>query len=445
MKRLTLIAVALSFFVMPSAASALPVYSVTASYGCDTCHVEPLGWANPDLSERRCTMDCVACHVSPAGGGLRTADGQYFGKEVLPMFGTRPSSFADPEEYRPEGYPKKGTYSLFDGFSGWWPGKTPHTEIEDRYGNIDPKPKWDVGGDFRVAFLQQSTETTSESFVFPMQVDIYALNESVRDLQVYINAGLQGRKNTDELGEVDTDEYFVIRELFVKKRFDYYNSYLRFGRIIPRFGWRTPDHTAFIRNDFGFNQYYQGFGVDGGFNPNYFYIDGSFYAQGLTAWPGDRLQRGFGSTFNVGWRDLGWQIGSSFNYTGLKSGFKQAVAGVNWGVSLYPVGYYGELDYRRSIPALEGAEQADGLYAFHEVNWRVIQGLYGKIKYDWADPNLAVVEDHKHRLTAGVDVHPYTFTNLQALYRLNYGAVNPIGSFGDSVSQELLIQGHVWF
>jgi hypothetical protein len=428
----------------PGLADAIPMYSVTASYACDTCHVEPLGWANPDLSERRCTMDCVGCHVSPAGGGLRTADGQYFGKEVLPMFGTRPSSFGNPEKYRPKGFPKKGTYSLFDGFAGWWPGKTPHTTIDDRYGNIDPKPKWDVGGDFRAAFLQQSTEIGTDNFVFPMQADLYVLNESVEDLQVYVNAGLQGRKDMSSAGDVALEEYFIVREAFIKKRFQYYNSYLRFGRIIPRFGWRTPDHTAFIRNDFGFNQNFQGFGVDGGFNPNYFYIDASAYAQGLAAWPGDRMPRGFGSTLNIGWRDLGWQIGSSFNYTALDSGDAQAIAGINWGLNLYPVGYYGEIDYRRQMFAGD-LESEDELFAFHEIAALVTRGIYARFKYDWADSNLARANDHKHRLTLAADVHPYTFTHIEAAYRLNYGPVNPITNLTDSAAQEILLIGHVWF
>ena len=91
---------------------ALPIYAITSAAACDTCHIEPLGWANPDVSARRCTLDCVGCHYSPAGGGLRTPDGQFYGKEVLPMYGERPSAFANPGKYRPKGFPKKGIYKF---------------------------------------------------------------------------------------------------------------------------------------------------------------------------------------------------------------------------------------------------------------------------------------------------------------------------------------------
>lgn len=458
LRKLLIFAAALfAVWLGSSAATALPIYSVVATRSCDTCHVEPLGWANPDLSERRCTVDCVGCHVSSAGGGMRLADGLYYGKEVLPMFGTRPSSFADPEKYRPKGFPKKGKYKLGEGFSGWWPGKTPHTDIDDRYGNIEPHPKWRLGGDFRAALLQQSSESLSDTFVFPMQADLYLLNESVEDLWLYVSGGLQGYKNTDTYGAEGTEakDYFTIRELFLKYRIPYYNSYFRMGRFIPRYGWRTSDHTAFTRADLGFDQYYQAWGGDIGINPNYFYADASFYFQGLEAWPGERMRRGVGTTANIGWRDLGWQIGASFHYADLEGqpleeengddGPRQTTAGINWGVNYHPLGYYGELDLRRIVLPGSEREPNTGLYALHELNYELTTGLYGKLKYDYGDSSLKFADTSKHRITIGFDLHPYTYIHLEALYRLNYAAVNPFTQIIPSSVNEFLLITHVWF
>lgn len=436
---------------------ALPIYSVTASSSCDTCHIEPLGWANPDMSDRRCTVDCVGCHVSSAGGGMRLADGLFYGKEVLPIWGTRPSSFADPEQYRPRGFPKKGGYSLGEGFSGWWPGKIPHTEIEERYGNIKPHPKWRIGGDFRAALLSQSFRAAEgQTSFFPMQADLYLLNESVRDLWLYVSGGLQGYRDTGVYGAdtTEAEDYFTIRELFMKYRLPRYNAWARVGRFIPRYGWRTSDHTAFSRVDLGFDQFFQAFGADVGINPNYFYADLSGYFQGLAAWPGERMPRGVGSTLNVGWRDLGWQVGASAHYASLfgtsmasegeSSGPKLLTAGLNWALNLNPVGYYGEMNLRQTRPPGD-QEPSNGLVAFHRVVWNMTQGVYGRFQYDWSDANIRYVEDHKHRVTVGFDVHPYTYVHLEALYRLNYGAESPFARLFDSSVNEFLLITHVWF
>lgn len=438
-------------------ASALPIYSITSASACDTCHIEPLGWANPDLSNRRCTVDCVGCHVSSAGGGLRLADGLYYGKEVLPIWGTRPSSFADPMKYRPKGFPKKGQYKLGEGFSGWWPGKIPHTDIEERYGNIQPHPKWRLGGDFRGALLTQQSDTLNEFFLFPMQADVYVLNESVKDVLLYVSGGLQGYKNTETYSADTTEgkDYFTIRELFLKYRFPVYGSWLRVGRFIPRFGWRTSDHTAFIREDLSFNQYYQAFGADIGFNPNYFYADASFYYQGLAEWPGERLPRGVGSTVNIGWRDLGWQIGASGHFADLEGlpledgpgddGPKQLTAGINWAINYNPIAYYGELDLRRTtLPGTE-LEPSNRLVAFHRLSWMFRQGVYGKFQYDWSDANIQFIDDHKHRVTLGMDIHPYTYVHFEANYRLGYGAISPFTRLLDADVNEFLLITHVWF
>ena len=71
-----------------SSASAIPVYALTSASSCDTCHIEPLGWANPDISDRRCTVDCIGCHISPAGGGLRLADGKWHSVLIYRVMGT---------------------------------------------------------------------------------------------------------------------------------------------------------------------------------------------------------------------------------------------------------------------------------------------------------------------------------------------------------------------
>jgi hypothetical protein len=419
---------------------ALPIYAITSSANCDTCHIEPLGWANPDVSARRCTLDCVGCHYSPAGGGLRTPDGQYYGKEVLPMYGDRPSAAADPMKYRPKGFPKKGIYKFGKGFSGWWPGKTDFNTIDERYGDIEAEPVWKFGADFRAMVLSDS-ENPKSPFVFPMQGDLYAMNESVDDLIFYVSAGLQAQKDTDNYENVEARDYFTVREIFLRYRLPY-NSYIRFGRIIPRYGWRTDDHTAYIRNDFGFNQFFQAMGFDVGYNPNYLYADASLYYQGAGRWPGERLERGIGTTANIGWRDLGWQVGTSFQYLNRRSGFDQISTGIQYGLNFEPLGIYGEVDLRHLISNEDGVDSFDGLYSFHEINYNLTRGVYARLKYDWGDPNIKYKDDQKHRVQVAFDYHPFTFVDLEAAYRVNW---SPRIDFTDVGSTEAFLIAHVWF
>ncbi len=436
-------------------AQAIPLYTMASANECDTCHIEPIGWVNPDMSDRRCTLDCLGCHVSNAGGGLRLADGQFFGKEVLPMFGKRPSSFADPKKYLQKGFPTEGRWDWTDGWRGWWAGKIKHTTIKERYGNITPKPKWNIGGDFRAAFLSQSGNVNSP-FVFPMQADLYFLNESVKDLQFYVAAGLQGRKNTDSLtdGSLDPVDYFAVKEVFLKYRWKY-NSWIRAGRFVPRFGWRTPDHTAFTRQDLGFNEYFQGTGFDVGYNPNYLYADASLYFTGLD-WPGENQARGIASTANIGYRSFGWNLGASFHFfdedTALEdtgngdNGVRTFTLGLNGSLNFNPFIYYGEIDVRTSsVPGNDSIDSSIGIVAHHEFNYLIVQGLYGKFKYDYSDKNVSFEGDHAHRLTLGADIHPYTFLHFELAYRLNFVAKHPIADVADVDVSEFLLISHVWF
>ena len=421
-------------------AAALPSYAVRSVSECNTCHIEPSGWKNPDLSERRCTLECQSCHLSPAGGGLRVPDGRFFGTEVLPIFGERPSASADPEKYRPEGHPEKGQYSLWEGFSGWWPGEIPHREIADRYGSIEPDPEWMFGGDFRAAVLHQRA-AENNTYVFPMQADFYVANESVDDLRTYLNLGLQGAKDTDRYSDMEALDYLVIRELFAQLRLPY-NSSVRAGRLIPRYGWRTPDHTAFVREDLGMNQNFHALGVEGLYNPNYLYADLSLYRQGVEFWPGDQQTPGWGSTFNLGFRDLGYHVGLSGNVVGREDGLIWA-SGLQWALNLAPLTYLGQLDFRQA--RYDGKEAQNGLVAHHEWTAPVVTGVLGRLQYDWSDLDIDVRDDHRHRITLAVDVHPYTYVHLQLAGRLNWKGVNPIASFGDRQSTEVLLMSHLWF
>ena len=98
-----------------------------------------------------------------------------------------------------------------------------------------------------------------------------------------------------------------------------------------------------------------------------------------------------------------------------------------------------------TLPLLAPGLVATGIFAFHRVVWNMARGVYGKFQYDYGDNNTLYKDDHKHRVTLGVNVHPYTYIDIEADYRLNYGPVSPFTRLLDANVNEFLLMTHIWF
>ena len=75
-------------------ARAVPQYSASAGRTCDSCHILP-DWDTPKFAHRKKNMSCQTCHVDPAGGGMRTTAGRYFGRSTLAIIATSPRPYDD--------------------------------------------------------------------------------------------------------------------------------------------------------------------------------------------------------------------------------------------------------------------------------------------------------------------------------------------------------------
>ncbi len=460
-----------------STAFALPQFSVRSVRQCDTCHVAPEGWEDPAVDLRKCSLNCNVCHVAPTGGGLRNESGIFYGRQTLPMFGPRPADAAyKPVELVPHSQQPGSQPASRPAAPPAEPAKkeVPEPGTAGRYAGIEPHPTFQIGGDIRGMMPYYSAQELPDAdgnpendFFFPMQFDLHLaarpynpveLNEG--RLTLVLTAGFEGDRAKGAEGVVD--------RLFVKEWYAMYHDlpnqmYARLGRFLPPHGWRLDDHTVFTRQSLpfiggGLDGERQVTGVEVGINPNYFYGHLAVYSAN-EEWE-DQFEfedGGFGTTLSAGWRDLGWQAGSSITY-GRREGLSsdgdtgnQMIYSLQWAYNFYGAGdgewapdiapliYLGEYSINHQ-PDRELNEI--GLAAFHEINWLIVQGLNSKLRYSWIDPDTKVEFDTNHRLAVGLEFYPIMFTEVIVQYRHNWS--NTDDRFeGDS--DEFFVQLHGWY
>jgi hypothetical protein len=415
-------------------ATATPFYTLDAASRCNSCHVEPMGWSNPEATrDRRCTLDCSGCHVSPTGGGLRTPLGRFYGEQVLPTWGPRPGDGVDLRRLLSAGAPEEGRYSLLEGFEGWWPGEHEFREVEERYGRIDPSPVWQAGGDFRFMVVAPTDGDDARDVVaFPMEAQAYLAAHPLPNLTAYLDVGMQGSQDRSAR---DFDDVLWLRELFVLVHDMPYGAWARAGRFALPYGWRLPDHTAFTRRG-TFDQYRQGYGVEAGVAANEAWGNLALWAQGLDAWPGDNQPPGAGVSAQAGVRRLGYTLGASAHAMAGRDGTaNEYMMGPMWGLNLRPMSYLGELSWRRTN---DDGFVVDGLAVLHEARFsHFVRGLVPKVRWEWNDPDVLVRDDQRQRVLLGVEWNPYRYVQFDVSYR---HLLVPDGRDAN----ELLLQLHTW-
>lgn len=453
---------------MVGEASALPQWAVQSARACDTCHVDPTAWPNPELADRKCALNCNTCHVNPSGGGMRNVSGIFYGRQTLPMFGSRPADelYKTPKiriikgkiagsqpSQTPEGTPiPEGDWYWQMPLDqaprlGVWPSKVAPALSDERYGGLEVSPTFQVGTDLRfMAYFPQ--EEGQDAAYFPMQADLHLAARPYNPkgvntgrLTTLITMGFQGSRGEEFDGFVD--RYFT-REWWALYDNLPYQLYVKGGRFLPAYGWRLDDHTAYTRQGMNllgtpFDQERQVTGVEVGLNPNYFYAHLSAFNAAVKWDEPINGDDGYGAALSAGWRHMGWHLGGSM-MGGSKEGLDQVTGGANWAFNMHwydilPLIYLGELNYTHE--GLEGRDR-NGLNAFHELEWRVVRGIQAKFRYDWKDPDTQLLDDHLHRYIVGLQWYPVSFLEVIVQYRHNR-EVDQIDN------DEFFVQLHGWY
>ncbi|MBP9706444.1 MAG: hypothetical protein KBD78_02305 [Oligoflexales bacterium] len=199
-----------------------PTLALKEAENCAGCH-NPGRGQRPVL-ERRCTLDCQGCHIDPAGGGARNQWGKYYSYNVL------------------------SSVQLF--------------QVQDPLQDLS---YYDLHFDGRYMRMQEENSTKQ----FPMGAE---LTLRVRPFVNYLHLiyGLQalGRSKSEKLLEDDNNSRRFREKFAVMIDQLPMNLYLKAFRGQPNYGLRRPNHSLWIRERIGLDQFALTDGLEFGGTPN---------------------------------------------------------------------------------------------------------------------------------------------------------------------------------
>ena len=458
-----------------------PTYAARAGRTCDNCHLDPSTWENPEWKQRKCTLSCQGCHVDPAGGGLRTVSGRFYGAATLPAVATehRPTQDWDKDWFGlfhrmdtkttythdiPRGPAVRAKAVEYAPSDRWAWGRHDHDGgwTQGRYGDLNADPVLRLGWDIRSALLIAPTHyENTEVKLFPMQFDVGALLHPVHHVKILANVGARGRASG--LSEtVDDARTPYLRDAFVLLTEFPYQAYAKAGRFAPSYGLRLDDHTAFIRRRTGLDTSVPDsrvWGVEVGAAANYPFFNLSWFqskAEGVApeAWEPWDADDAWGVALNAGYRDLAWALGASVLHRGDyvdQARRLQAVGAYGvwnlWAVNRgLPLTYQVEVDrVARELPS--GEDQIAHVF-WQELTWSATNGLNLLLGHSWEDPDRDLGYDEFHRVHLGAQVTPYPGVTLDLRLRRLWARRHPnFDAFGDPPSPhgtDLFFQLHLW-
>ncbi len=154
---------------------------------------------------------CIACHVSPNGGGLLTDYGRSLSKELMSTWGVS-DNFAQPF-----------------------------------FGAVKNRENVKFGGDLRTLQFYRKDKTTNTGELFPMQQNVEVGVQVSDKVMLVATAGLQQGppQRAQRIGQFISERHYALWSPAPTSR-------VRIGKFRQTFGINTDNHTRFIKQTFGF-------------------------------------------------------------------------------------------------------------------------------------------------------------------------------------------------
>lgn len=311
-------------------------------------------------------LKCANCHVSPSGGGMRTAFGNAWAQTSLP---------AQRIEV---------------------PGVEPWTGTFGRYVL--------AGGDLRAGYTYSHVPNEEDRSDFDVEELRAYLGVDVipSRLLVYVDQRLAPG------GSTNLETY--ARYTSADQRW-----YGRVGQFYLPYGWRLEDDTTFVRQVTGINYATPDRGIEFGLETAQWSAQLSV-TNGTAA--GAEVDRGKQASLRAEHVRSAWRAGVSYNYNDAKAG-NRSLQGIFAGLRTGPIAWLGEADYIIDDSFPDGRrKQWTGLL---EGNWMFLRGHNLKIGAEYFDPDTDVDEDQQTRYSAVWEYTPFQFVQLRTGARFYEG------------------------
>jgi hypothetical protein len=362
--------------------AATPLLAIKEANNCQGCH-NPGRSQRPPL-ERRCTLDCQGCHVDPSGAGPRNQWGYYYSQDQL------------------------ATFNFFK----------PQDPLKD-------ESRFDLHADGRIIKRQVGDEERT----FPMSEEIsLRVRPFVKYLSLTYQAMLLGRVGDQSFRATRSDERRFREKYSIMVDNLPLNTYIRAYRGAPMYGLREPNHSLWIRERIGMDQFAQTDAVQIGGTPNVPFFHASVMQGDPAAEPEDR-QKGVSTHFGMRGVSFGWHLfGDTWNTASEKNAIEMRQLAA--GVKPWKFIFTGQRNWRKvtdKLGDLTGAERAEleseapRVHPSSRIDQLTSAFSHWGVTLGRVDEKLDDTTRDSRRKSYFVDFHPIPFLQFEIWRRFETG------------------------
>jgi len=320
--------------------------------------------------------NCMACHISPSGGGVLTDYGRSLSAELM------------------------STWKVKKGFENPFYGAIKNTE------NIK------FGGQYRVIQVHAQNDQIKVKKQFTMQNNIELAVKYLKTFFVGTIGRKEGPSETPEKGEFLSERHFALWETSEDTR-------LRIGKFRQHFGINHPNHTRFVKSNLGFGSNSESYNLE--FTKFYDWGElntsvgiGDFFEDVDQ----DNNDRNFIFNFTH-YLEGKSRVGLSF-LRGKNNLLKRSVYGVN---AVHPItkkiSLRSEIDLekRNQITNARYDKTINGLYGDHQLGYQLFKGTLGYFIFEHSQENLSDSETQVNSPGLGLQLLPIPHVEFQLEYQ----------------------------
>ncbi len=324
--------------------------------------------------------NCIACHVSPSGGGTMSEYGRSLSKDLLSTW-----SYENEE-------------LLGHGLIG-----KPHEWFQ-------------AGGDFRFiqSYTNDDVKTLTKNFWMQNQLEV-----SARFGGFYIDSSLgvqRGPSSTPHLYEAISSRHYV----------GYFFSdevSLRFGKFLPAYGLNIPNHLATTRAPLGFDEGMEHFNLEAAYLGEKFDAfltalmgKGDLEAAAIEYSPDPSLDEHGAALSTSAWVLERFKLGVSFLY-GSTDAYHRILSGAFGVLKLTPKLYLlSEWDWQSKVDKVTNIE-ARGFVDYNELGFEAYKGVNLYILQEESYLDLNTLSSRDDSFGGGFKFYPRPHLEIQAEYR----------------------------